>query len=187
VPIIKKINPVHPDGDTIGEAAAVIQKGGVAAFPTRHLYGLGADASNRAAVERIFAVKQRLAAKPLLVLIHDPAQLNGLVSVIPPAADRIIKLFWPGRVTIVMPAKASVLSRLTAGTGKIGVRLASHPVAAALIRAVGRPVTGTSANLSGMAGCRRVADIQPAVLAELDVVLDAGGLETGKDGWMTLG
>ena len=176
---IQKINPENPEADIIQHAAAVIKKGGVVAFPTRCLYGLGADPFNPQAVDRIFKIKQRPAAKPILLLIDDPARLAPLVSRITASAADIMKRFWPGRVTLVFEASDRVPDDLMAGTGKIGIRLAGHPVAAELARAVAAPITGTSANLSGQPGCHRIEDLPPAVIEQLDLILDAGPLQGG--------
>jgi L-threonylcarbamoyladenylate synthase len=96
---IRKISPTTPEPEIIAEAAAVIKRGGVIAFPTRCLYGLGADAFNPDAVERMIQIKQRPGHKPILVLIDTRSRLESLVTHIPPAADAIMEAFWPGRVT----------------------------------------------------------------------------------------
>jgi L-threonylcarbamoyladenylate synthase len=178
-PKLYKINPENLDYSMIQEAANIIQKGGVIAFPTRCLYGLGADAFNPEAVDRIFKIKQRPAEKPILILIDDPIRLERLVTHISDAARAIMDRFWPGKVTLVFAAGEEVPQHLTAGTGKIGVRLTAHPVAAALVGLLQVPLTGTSANLSGRPGCHRLEDLQPQVVKQLDLVLDAGPLTEG--------
>jgi L-threonylcarbamoyladenylate synthase len=179
-PLIYKINPSNPDIDLIQEAADTIRQGGVIAFPTRCLYGLGADALNAEAVDRIFKIKQRPFEKPILLLIDDPRRLEHLVTRISDHAEEIMKRFWPGNVTLIFDASVKVPAYLTADTGKIGIRLAAHPVASALAGAVQKPLTGTSANLSGQSGCDRIKDLPPAVTEQLDLVLDAGPLEGGS-------
>jgi L-threonylcarbamoyladenylate synthase len=177
---IYKINPDDPNIEIIQEAADIIKKGGVIAFPTRCLYGLGADAFNAEAVDRIFKIKQRPAEKPILILIDDSKRLEHLVTRVSDDAEDIMERFWPGNVTLIFDASARVPDYLTAGTGKIGIRLAGHPVAAALARAIQGPLTGTSANLSGQPGCHRIEDLPPAVTGQLDLFLDAGPLEGGR-------
>ena len=177
--IIRKINPQKPEPEIIAEAAAVIRQGRVLSFPTRCLYGLGADALNSAAVERVVNIKQRSGQNPILVLIDSRKQLDSLVKVIPPAGDAIMDAFWPGRVTLVFEARHSLPSQLTARTGKIGVRLPGHPVALALAKHVQGPLTGTSANISGQPGCYRSADLDPAIADQLGLILDAGTLIGG--------
>jgi L-threonylcarbamoyladenylate synthase len=179
-PKLFKISPENPDLDIIQDAAAVIREGGVIAFPTRCLYGLGADAFNPEAVDRIFKIKQRSAEKPILILIDEPNRLKGLVTHISEAAKAIAERFWPGRVTLVFDAGAKVPETLTAGTGKIGIRLAGHPVAAALARAMQGPITGTSANVSDCPGCHQIDDLQPAVAEQLDLIIDVGPLKGGR-------
>ena len=176
---IRKINSQKPEPEIIAEAAAIIKQGGVVVFPTRCLYGLGADALDPHAVEKIIKIKQRPADNPILVLIHCRRQLDSLVANITPKAVAIMDTFWPGRVTLVFEAGDTLSNRLTAHTGKIGVRLAGHPVASALIKQVGSPVTGTSANLSGRPGCHQIQYLDPAIAKRVDLVLDAGMLEGG--------
>jgi len=177
--IIRKINSQKPEAEIIAEAAAVIKQGGVIAFPTRCLYGLGADALNPDAVERMTQIKQRPEDKPILVLIDTRNRLESLVTHIPPAADAIMEAFWPGRVTLVFEARNMLAVQLTAQTGKIGVRLPGHPAASALVKHVKGPVTGTSANLSGRTGCHRARDLEPQIAGQLDLILDAGTLMAG--------
>lgn len=174
-----RVDPRAPKPETIRQAAAVIRGGGVVCFPTRCLYGLGADAFNTAAVERVFDIKQRPAELPLLVLINSPSQMDGLAGSIPRVARVLMERFWPGRLTLVLEADASLPARLTAGTGKIGIRLAAHPVARALLEAVAKPITGTSANLSGGSGCRQISELDPLIRRQVDLILDGGPLKGG--------
>ena len=179
MPKIITIDPSNPDPDVIQAAAEVIQSGGIVFFPTQCLYGLGADAVNTEAVKRVFDVKQRSAKKPISILIKNRNEVDKLVKRIPPAAIRIMDRFWPGRVTIVFEATDRVPADLTAGTGKIGIRLPGHPVAAALLNSLKHPITGTSANITDNAGCSQVFDLDPRVKKNLDLILDAGPLEGG--------
>jgi len=177
---ILKIDPEKPQKDFIDEAARTIKNGGVIAFPTRSLYGLGADALNPDAVQKIFEIKKRPLDKPILVLIKDKDSISDIAKSIPPLAIRLMDTFWPGNVTIVLKANPDLPSALTAGTGKIGVRLPQHPVASALVKAFERPLTGTSANISGVQGCSRVSDLDFEVKTKLDLILDAGTLKKGQ-------
>ena len=177
--IIRKVSPRKPEPEIIKEAAGIIKRGGVIVFPTRCLYGLGADAMNPAAVERIIEIKQRPEDNPILVLIDSKNQLEMLVAKIPPAAGAIMKAFWPGRVTLVFDARDTLPGLLTARTGKIGVRLPGHAIAAAMLRQINGPVTGTSANLSGHPACSRLADLDPRIAGRVDLILDAGPLKGG--------
>lgn len=176
---IRIVDPLAPDHAVILEAADIIRSGGVVVFPTRNLYGLGADAFNPDAVERVFRIKQRPSDKPVSILVKSSMDVDGLATRIPDAARNLMERFWPGRITIVLTARPAVPSALTAGTGKIGIRVPEHPVAVALTAAVGRPITGTSANFSDMPGAQRVSDLPKTFIEAVDLVLDAGELKTG--------
>jgi len=177
---IIKVAPLNPAREIIKEAAGVIKAGGLIAYPTRCLYGLGADASNARAVNRIYTIKQRAARKPILILIDHPGQLDRLVTHVPRIAVNLMRQFWPGQVTLVFEAAKDVSPELTGGGGKIGIRLPGHPAASALVKAVAGPITGTSANLSGSPGCHRIRDLAPRIAHRLDLILDAGPLAGGR-------
>jgi len=178
-PKIRPIDPQHPHADLIDAAVRLLENGGVIAFPTGSLYGLGADALNIDAVERVFTIKRRPLHKPLLILVPDRAVVFDLAAEVTPAAKRLMDRFWPGRVTIVFKALSVLPANLTAGSGKIGIRLPGHPVAKALVAAFGRPITGTSANPSGHKGCHQIAELDPKLIEQLALVLDAGSLKEG--------
>jgi L-threonylcarbamoyladenylate synthase len=173
------VDPHEPESDAISRAAKAIAAGGVVIFPTRGLYGLATDAFNPDAVGRIFQIKGRPPNKPLLVLISDPADVHRLVSSTSPVTRHLMHSFWPGGVTFVMPAREQLAVELTGGSKKIGVRQTAHPVAMALVQAVGSPLTGTSANISGAGGCARISEIDPALIESVDLVLDGGALAGG--------
>mgnify|MGYP000848964141 CR=1 FL=1 len=118
----------------MARALALLKHGGVIAYPTETLYGLGADALNEAAVRKIFAIKGRGFRNPLPVIIGAPEDLAPLVADVPETAARLMQIFWPGPLTLVFRSAPRVPTLLTAGTGKIGVRLSSHPVARELAR-----------------------------------------------------
>ena len=177
--IIRKINSENPELEVIKQAAGIIRQGGVVVFPTRCLYGLGADAFDLVAVDRVVRIKQRPADNPILVLIDDQQRLNDLVTHIPPIADGLMQAFWPGRLTLIFEAQKILLHQLTAGSKKIGVRIPGHAVASALVKQVGIPITGTSANVSGHAGCHQVPDLGPQITTRVDMILDGGTLESG--------
>ncbi len=174
-----KIDPLKPEPELILKAASVVRRGGIVVFPARCLYGLAADAFNEEAVERIFEIKGRRSEKPILVLADSFLMLSCLVRNIPPMAQKIMESFWPGGITIVFEANDNLPVNLTAGTGRIGIRRPGHPVASALARAVGGPVTGTSANLSGNRGCSIVSEIDPDIAESVDLIIDAGELKGG--------
>jgi L-threonylcarbamoyladenylate synthase len=173
------VDAVHPAAASIEQASDVIRSGGVVILPTSGLYGLGADALNPNAVERLFRLKGRDRSRPILVLIAGSGTLLQLTGPLNPATHSMMAHFWPGRVTFVVSARAGLPFGLTGGSGKIGVRLVAHPVARALVRRVASPLTGTSANLSGAGGCAAIAEIDPAVINAVDLVLDSGPLSGG--------
>lgn len=176
---VRKIDCANPETGIIAEAARIIRNGGVVVFPTRSLYGLGADAFNAKAVNRIFHIKQRPVNKPILVLIKDKDELDRLAALVPPAATAIMERFWPGRVSIVFQAKEGLSAKLTAGTKKIGIRLPGHNIAYKLVKAADGPITGTSANLSGSAGCFQINGLDEKIVDSVDLILDAGPLKGG--------
>jgi L-threonylcarbamoyladenylate synthase len=178
-PRIQKVDSEKPEPEIIKQAAAIIQRGGVVAFPTRCLYGLGADAFDPDAVDRVLQIKQRPTDNPILVLIDCKQRLSHLVTQIPPLAEALMQTFWPGRLTLVFKARQTLPHQLTARSDKIGVRLAGHPVAFALAKQAGKAITGTSANLSGSPGCNRVAELNPQITARVDLTLDGGDLIGG--------
>nr|NJM02628.1 threonylcarbamoyl-AMP synthase [Desulfobacula sp.] len=177
---ILRINPDGPDLQSIARAGNIIRTGGVVVFPARCLYGLAAHALNKRAVEKVFDIKQRPRNNPILVLIPDRSCLEDLAESVPESAEKLIKAFWPGGLTLVFQAKPSVPKRLTAGSGKLGIRVPSHPAARALAKFLGFPITGTSANLSGNPGCDRISALDPGILEKSDLVLDAGILKGGR-------
>jgi L-threonylcarbamoyladenylate synthase len=176
----RRIHPASPHPELVREAAGAVRGGGQVVFPTRDLYGLGADVFSEAGLKRIFQLKQRPLDKPVALLIRDRRDLAPLARDIPAAARQVMDAFWPGRVTVILEARSRVPALLTAGTGKIGVRMPEHPVAAALVAALNGPITGTSANLSNRPGCSRIQDLHPKIARGVDLVLDAGPLNGGN-------
>ena len=174
-----KIDPGKPDEEKLAEAVRTLLEGGVVAFPTETFYGLGADARNEAAVEKIFRIKGRNFRNPLSVIVANDRDVTPLVEEIPATAKILMQTFWPGPLTLVFRASSSVLPRLTADTGKIGIRVSSHPVARILAAALSGPLTATSANLSGGPECSS-ADAVIRTLGDLpDAVIDGGSTPGG--------
>ena len=173
MPLLLKANQdSSPNQEIIQRAGEIIVAGGVVAFPTETVYGLAALASQHEAVERVYLLKDRSLGKSLSILVADPTQLQEWVETIPTEAHRLMKRFWPGPLTLVFHAGKHLPAILTAGTGKIGVRISSHPVAHALVLAVGAPITATSANTSGASSCRSAKEVLSQLGSNLEVVLD---------------
>ncbi len=176
---IIRVDARHPNDEAIANAAALIRQGGVAIIPTTGLYGLAADAFNPGALDRVYRLKHRDAAKALLILIDSMEMLDSVAAEIDPAGRELMNHFWPGGVTFIVKARSDIPGQLTGGSDKIGVRWVRHPVASALVRRLGSPLTGTSANISGTDGCATIDQIDPDLLTAVDVVLDAGTLAGG--------
>jgi len=176
---IIQADPLNPKDDQIVATSQIIKDGGVIVFPTQYLYGLGADALNVEAVDKVFEIKRRSYHKPLLVLIPHRKDLTKLVRHVSSAAVQIMNCFWPGGVTLIFRAKDTLPANLLADTDKVGIRMPQHPVASALSKAVGCPLTATSANITGGSGCSTVSDIDPRISDKVDLILDAGPVRGG--------
>ena len=176
---VVRIDPLAPDGDQIRKAAGILKQKGVLVFPTSGLYGLAADALSSEAVGRVFDIKRRPADMPVLVMLSGGHDIQQVVRVVPDFAEPLLGL-WPGGITLIFEAGDRVPDILTGGTGKIGVRIPAHPVARALVSQFGGPITATSANRSGCPAVSRAADLDPRILAEVDLVLDGGTLAGGS-------
>jgi L-threonylcarbamoyladenylate synthase len=172
------IDPNAPDRAAIERAAAVLRAGGLVAFPTETVYGLGADALDAAAVERIFAAKGRPAHNPLIVHVAGAAGALAVAGEWPAAAARLAARFWPGPLTLVVPKAAAVPAIVTGGGPTVAVRVPAHPLALALLRAAAVPVAAPSANRSGQLSPTRAEHVLRGLAGRIDLVLD-GGPTTG--------
>ena len=162
------------DSRGIEKASQIILRGGVVAFPTETFYGLGADVLDLEALQKVFQIKRREENKPLLLLVADQTWLPELVKEIPPVAGQLMEKFWPGPLTLVFQASPHLLSILTANTGRVGLRISSHPVAQALVQAVGRAITATSANITGQPSASLASEVSQALGKGVDAILDGG-------------
>ncbi|MCC5794129.1 MAG: threonylcarbamoyl-AMP synthase [Chromatiales bacterium] len=175
----------RPDCDpaAVADAVRLLRAGQPVAFPTETVYGLGAPALDHRAVARIFSLKGRPADNPLIVHLSSAAMLDTLVAGLPEAAEALIKRFWPGPLALVLPRAAGVPDIVTAGLDTVAVRMPDHPVALALLDALGEPLAAPSANRSGRPSPTRAghvaAEFEPA---DLPLILDGGpcvhGLES---------
>jgi L-threonylcarbamoyladenylate synthase len=173
------VDPASPDPALVREAAGVLRRGGLVALPTETFYGLAARALDPAAVARVFALKGRAASKALLVLVDGEAMVERVAAEIPPRARELMARHWPGALTLVLRARADVPVDLTGGGGTIGVRLSPHPVARAVVGALGEPVTAPSANLADAAPPTTADGVLRAFPSGVDLVLDAGATRGG--------
>ncbi|WP_411879596.1 L-threonylcarbamoyladenylate synthase [Polaromonas sp. YR568] len=166
------------DPQAIAEAARRIQAGELVGFPTETVYGLGADASSDKAVAGIFAAKGRPSDHPLIVHVAEAAQVNDYAAGVPPFAARLIKAFWPGPLTVILPRKPGVAAAAAGGQDSIGLRCPSHPVALAFLKACNTGVAGPSANRFGRVSPTTAQHVQQEFGDSL-LVLDGGPCEVG--------
>jgi len=163
----------------IKEAAALIRQGRLVAFPTETVYGLGANALDPVAVERIYRAKRRPAASPLIVHVASPEQARELVSEWPPEAGLLTDRFWPGPLTLVLPKQPSIPDIVTAGLATVGVRMPAHEVALELIREAGVPIAAPSANPFAALSPTEAEHVSRGLREAVDYILDAGSAEVG--------
>jgi L-threonylcarbamoyladenylate synthase len=168
-----------PAESALTEAAAALRRGGLVAFPTETFYGLGAAALDPAAVRRVFEVKGRPEGKPVLVLVDSIAMVDVVALEIPPRARALMAAHWPGALTLVLRARPEVPPEVTAATGTVGVRLSAHPLARALVTALGAPITAPSANPSGATPPTTAAEVMELFRHRLELVLDGGATAGG--------
>lgn len=155
------------------EVARLLASAKVGAIPTETFYGLACNPFSQSALERLFNLKGRPPNKPILLLLGRLEDLSLVVSRVPPKALKLMKLFWPGPLTIVLPARKSLPKLLTAGSETIGVRLSSCEVTRKIAQAFGKPITGTSANLTGQPPCKSAEEVLE-VFPQIDFVVDGG-------------
>jgi len=168
------VDPEQPDVRAIAAAAAVVEAGGLVAFPTESFYGLGADALDSDAVARVFEVKGRPEHKALLVLVDSIEMAAGLAARVSDGARALMARYWPGPLTLVLEAADRVPAGLTGGGSTIGVRMPGHAVARALVRSAGRPITAPSANPSEAPPALTAAAVRDYFEGRVELILDGG-------------
>src|SRR5262249_34135404 len=180
--ILCAVDPHSPNAEAITGAARLLRAGGLVAFPTETVYGLGANALDASAVARIFAAKGRPANNPLIVHVAEADEARQVAADWPEAAARLAERFWPGPLTLVLPKRAIVPDAVTANGPTLAVRVPAHPVAQALLRAAGVPVAAPSANRSTELSPTRAEHVLRGLDGRIDVLLDggptAGGIES---------
>ena len=168
------MSPTNPEPAAIAEAAAVLAAGGLVAFPTETVYGLGARGLHAADVLRIFAAKERPVGHPLILHVDGEAMARTLAASWPPLATRLAAAFWPGPLTLVVPRAAHVPDAVTGGLATVGLRAPQHAVALALVRAAGEPLAAPSANAHTHVSPTTAAHVVRSLGDRVDLVLDAG-------------
>jgi len=165
--------------EPVARAVEVLRRGGLVAFPTETVYGLGGDASNDAAVERIYRVKGRPADHPLIVHLGDALLLDRWAREIPDAARELARRFWPGPLTLVLKRSAAVHDRVTAGQDSVGLRVPGHPLAVELLAAFGGGIAAPSANRFGRISPTSAEHVRSDLGPDVDCILDGGACEVG--------
>jgi len=171
---VVRVDPEHPDPAVIERAAAIIRRGGLVAFPTETVYGLGANALDEDAVRSIFEAKRRALDDPVIVHVAAPSDLGGIVAELPTGARVLADRFWPGPLTLVLPKVPVIPDVATAGLPTVAVRVPSHPVAQALIRAAGVPIAAPSANRFTRTSATRAEHVVEDLGDRVDLILDGG-------------
>ncbi|MDB4908986.1 MAG: hypothetical protein JWO05_3770 [Gemmatimonadetes bacterium] len=173
------VDPTNPDDAALGRATEVLRHGGLVAFPTETVYGLGAHALDTAAVERIYEAKGRPAWNPLIVHVANAGAARALTASWPREAELLAVHFWPGPLTLVLPRDPAVPDIVTAGLDSVGVRVPSHPVALALLRACGLPLAAPSANRSNELSPTTAQHVVKSLGSAVELVLDGGATSVG--------
>jgi len=165
--------------DQLAPAVSVIRQGGIVVYPTETFYGLGGHPELPEAIERIYRIKRRDLRKPLSLIAADVRAVRRSVASWPPAAERLASAFWPGPLTLVLPASPIFPLALIGESATIALRISSHPVSQLLAAGVGGVLIATSANLSGQPPCRRLEDLEIDIVSQVDAIID-GGITAGQ-------
>ena len=174
-----QLNSELPQQESIERAAAIIRSGGLVAFPTETVYGLGADAMNEIAVRKVFEAKGRPADNPLIVHVAERKMLNVIASDISQKAERLIETFWPGPLTLVFKRKPEVAPSVSAGLPTVAARMPRNAIASALIRAAQTPIAAPSANASGRPSPTTADHVAEDLSGKIDAILDGGATNIG--------
>ena len=167
--------------EIIRQAAEILQRGGLVAFPTETVYGLGGSGLDEAACEKIYLAKGRPSDNPLILHISEPDELTPIVREISPAAQKLMDAFWPGPMTLIFPKTDIVPQKATGGLDTVAVRFPSHPVARAIIRAAGLPIAAPSANSSGKPSPTRASHVAFDLDGKIDMIVDGGAAQWGLE------
>ncbi len=161
-------------GNSVIEAARIVRDGGVVAFPTDTVYGLACDMNNDAAVRRIYAIKGRPAHMPLIIMLPASSQLDQAATTVTPYALEMMEQFWPGALTIILPARPGLPELVLGGGNTVGLRIPDHNIARELLHIAARPLATTSANRSGNPAPDTAAWVAEELGEDVDYILDGG-------------
>ena len=181
---IIKTDGLTVDGKTLSRAADTILQGGLVVFPTETVYGLGGDGTNAEAAKRIYAAKGRPSDNPLIIHLSDPRDAS-LYAQTSPSYEKLTA-FMPGPLTVVLPKRDNIPSSVTGGLSTVAVRVPSHPIARALIKAAGVPIAAPSANQSGKPSCTTVQHVIDDMMGRVDLILDGGDSDFGLESTILL-
>ncbi|MCK4846125.1 MAG: threonylcarbamoyl-AMP synthase [Deltaproteobacteria bacterium] len=162
--------------EALDAAVETIKSGGIVAYPTETVFGLAVDPFNTTAVKKLFDLKGRSDNNPISLIVNDIEVVEDLVEEIPPLAEKLMKEFWPGPLTIIFKAKATLPKAITAGTGKVGLRVSSSGAAMRLAREAGSAITATSANPTGKPAATTATQVRDYFGDDIDVIIDGGRL-----------
>ena len=179
--VLASYDPKHPDEGVMEKAGDILKKGGLVAFPTETVYGLGGDALSPAASAKIYAAKGRPSDNPLIVHIADQGALELLAREVPETAKRLADHFWPGPLTMILPKSDIVPRETTGGLDTVAIRMPSHPAAYELIRSSGIYIAAPSANTSGRPSPTTAAHVMEDLDGRIDMVIDGGKVEIGLE------
>jgi L-threonylcarbamoyladenylate synthase len=179
--LLLKVNPHRPKPSLIKQAAKIIRRGGLVAFPTETVYGLGANALSEEAVAKIFKAKQRPANDPIIVHIASKEDIHLVADEIPAKAYELIQRFWPGPLTLVLPKSEKIPKIVTAGLPSVGVRMPKCEVALELIKMAGVPIAAPSANLFGRPSPTRAEHVLKDLEGKVEIIIDGGSTEVGVE------
>lgn len=167
--------------EEIKKLGEILRAGGLVAFPTETVYGLGGNALDAAAAKKIYAAKGRPSDNPLIVHVADISQAETVAAALSPLERKLMETFWPGPLTLVVPKRADIPAETSGGLSTVAIRCPAHPAALALLRAAGVPIAGPSANRSGKPSPTRAADVMTDLGGRIDAILDGGQCEVGLE------
>lgn len=184
--LLKLADPAHPSSDLIEACLERLRRGELLAGPTDTTYGLFCDPFRPEVLDRVAALKGRHKGRPIPLLVADQLQAARLAETIPPLAARLMEAFWPGGLTIVVPASTVLPKPVTGGTGTVGLRQPESPYLLRLMEALGGPLTGTSANRTGMTPSASAAEVLSSLGNDVDAIVD-GGVADKREGSTVVG
>jgi L-threonylcarbamoyladenylate synthase len=180
MPATLRLDAAHPDERHLERAARSIQQGGIIVYPTDTLYGIGGNALDDSVVRRIQRLKLRRDDKPILLIVRSEQEVLRVARDIPECARRLMEMFWPGPLTLVLDAVEELPPAVTAGSGTVGVRVPDNRICLKLLELCGCPLTSTSANVTGKGTPRTIEAIRAGLGPDIDLFLDAGELPESK-------